>query len=71
MNDNFPSRACALGVLVYEAVESRDYPDHWHVEATDTEGTVFIASFSGPTAQERAREFADRQNGGAEVCTGS
>jgi hypothetical protein len=48
--------------IVYEVVESRDYPDHWQVEAIDDESTVFIGRFSGPKAQERAREFADLKN---------
>jgi hypothetical protein len=49
--------------LLYETVESREFPDHWHVEAIDDEGRVFVAVFSGPDAEERAREYADWKNG--------
>ena len=48
--------------ILYEVGESQDYPDHWQVEAIDDEGRVFIGRFSGPKAQERAREFADLKN---------
>jgi hypothetical protein len=47
----------------YEIAESEDYPGHWHVEAVDDEGVVFVAVFSGPEARERAAEYADWKNG--------
>jgi hypothetical protein len=47
----------------YEIVESRDYPGHWHVEAIDNEGRIYVAVFSGPDAKERAAEYADWKNG--------
>jgi hypothetical protein len=50
-------------VMKYEIVESRQYPGHWHVEAIDEEGRVFVTVFSGPEAKERATEYADWKNG--------
>jgi hypothetical protein len=50
-------------VVTYEVVESKLYPDHWHAEAIDEQGQVFVAMFSGPQAKERAAEYADWKNG--------
>ena len=47
----------------YDIAESRDYPDHWHVEAIDDDGRVYVAVFTGPQASERAAEYADWKNG--------
>ena len=41
----------------YEVVESRDYRGHWHAEAIDSDGRVFVAVFSGPNAKERAHDL--------------
>ena len=49
--------------LKYEVTESPEFSGHWHVEAIDDEGRVFVAVFSGPEAEERAREYADWKNG--------
>lgn len=49
--------------LRYDMVESKEFPDHWHVEAIDHEGCVFVAVFSGPAAQARAAEYTDWKNG--------
>jgi hypothetical protein len=49
--------------LRYEIIESSQHPGHWHVEAIDEEGRVFVAVFSGPDAQKRAAEYADWKNG--------
>jgi hypothetical protein len=46
----------------YEVVESGKYPGHWHVEAIDGDGRVFVAIFSGPNAVERAHEYASWKN---------
>jgi len=46
----------------YEVAESRKYPGHWHVEAVDDDGRVFVVVFSGPNAQERAHEYASWKN---------
>ena len=47
----------------YEVVESKDFPDHWHVESILDDGEVYVTVFSGPEAQERAVEYADWKNG--------
>ena len=49
--------------LKYEVIESPEFPGQWHAEAIDDEGRVFVAVFSGPEAEERAREYADWKNG--------
>lgn len=46
----------------YEVVESRQYRGHWHVEAIDEDGRVFVVVFSGPKAEDRAREYASWKN---------
>ncbi len=46
--------------LLWEVVESRQCSGVWHVEAIDhaSEGEVYMAVFTGPGAEERAREYA-------------
>ncbi len=46
-------------------VERRDTPGAWAVEAIDydSEGDVYLAVFSGPQAQQRAREYAGMKYG--------
>jgi hypothetical protein len=46
----------------YEVVESRQYPGHWHVEAIDSDGRIFVSVFSGPNAMDRALEYANWKN---------
>lgn len=48
--------------MCYEVVESRQYSGHWHAEAIDDDGRVFVAVFSGPNAAERAHEYATWKN---------
>jgi hypothetical protein len=50
----------------------KDFPNDWHVEAIDKDsGDIFVALFSGPEAEKRAREYAEwqeakgRERGGA------
>jgi len=50
-------------VVTYEVVESKLYSGHWHAEAIDEQGQVFVAVFSGPQAKELAAEYADWKNG--------
>jgi hypothetical protein len=50
-------------VVKYEVAESSRYSGHWHVEAIDEQGKIYVAIFSGPEAQERAAEYADWKNG--------
>lgn len=46
--------------MKWEVVQSRWCPADWIVEAIDyqNEGQVYVATFSGPLAQERAEEYA-------------
>ena len=48
--------------MFYEVVESRPYLGTWHAEAVDDERRVFVAIFSGPEAEQRAREYATWKN---------
>jgi hypothetical protein len=48
----------------YEAVQDATCLDCWRVEAIDfaNEGVCYVAIFSGPNAEQRAREYADWKN---------
>ena len=52
--------------LEYEVIEAKESigGDTWNVEAIDhdSEGEIYMASFSGPKAEERAREYAKFKN---------
>jgi hypothetical protein len=47
----------------YSMIESKDFPDHWHVEAIESDGAICMAVFSGPKAHDRAAEYMDWKNG--------
>jgi hypothetical protein len=50
--------------LVYEPRQDTMHPEEWRVECIDAKsGDVFVAIFSGPVAEERAREYAAFKNG--------
>ncbi len=55
--------------LVYECVQSKAEEDEWIVEAIDygSEGEIYAATFSGPGAEARAREYAAWKNSGGAV----
>jgi hypothetical protein len=48
--------------MVYRVIRSANVPDEseWRVEAInyDGDGEVYLAIFSGPSARERAEEYA-------------
>jgi hypothetical protein len=45
--------------ITREVFPDKEYPNDWHVETTDRDtGDVFIALFSGPYAEQKAREYA-------------
>lgn len=46
--------------MKYEVIEDREVRGSWRVEAIDyeNEGVGYIAIFAGPSAQERADEYA-------------
>lgn len=50
-----------MAKLTYEVVADRLYPNNWRVEAIDTEA-IFVALFSGPEAENRARDYAAWKN---------
>ncbi len=49
--------------MVYEVFECDQHPGEWCANAIDHDGeydagAIFVAIFSGPLAEERAREYA-------------
>jgi hypothetical protein len=49
--------------LRYEAVQDKLHPEDWRAEYVDIKtGDVMVAIFSGPLAEERAREYAEFKN---------
>lgn len=64
-NDNEPRG------LEVEVAERTDAPGNWTVEAVDTgsEGEVYQAIFTGPKAQERALDYAQREFGFTGIAT--
>jgi hypothetical protein len=46
--------------LLYEVIESPDFPGHWHVEAIDDEGRIFVAVFSGVDADSGLRRPGEK-----------
>jgi hypothetical protein len=59
--------------MLHETVKDRLAMDTWRVEAINQEGDgeVFVAIFSGPDAEARAREYADWKNGIRELAIAS
>lgn len=48
---------------MHEAIPDKLTPSDWRVEQIDIEsGIVFVAIFSGPSAEERATEYANFKN---------
>jgi hypothetical protein len=47
--------------MTYEVVPDKEVSGSWRVEAIDyqNEGVGYIAIFAGPSAQQRAEEYAD------------
>jgi hypothetical protein len=50
--------------MKYEVVRDRTTPDAWRSEAIDdsSEGECYVAIFSGPDAEQKAREYAAWKN---------
>jgi hypothetical protein len=49
--------------LRYEVIQDKMASGFWRVEAIDTTcGDVFVAIFSGPLAEDRAKEYAAFKN---------
>jgi hypothetical protein len=46
--------------MLYEVTESKGTKGEWHVEAInyDVDGEIYVTIFSGPKAQERAKDYA-------------
>ena len=49
-------------VMRWTIFADKKFPNDWHVEAIDREsGDIYVAVFSGPDAENRARKYADWQ----------
>jgi hypothetical protein len=49
--------------IQYEAVKDKSNPEDWRAEYVDIKtGDIMVAVFSGPLAEERAREYAEFKN---------
>lgn len=45
--------------ITQEVFPDREFPNEWHVETINGDtGDIFVALFSGPDAEGRAREYA-------------
>jgi hypothetical protein len=43
----------------YEVAPDKEFPNEWRVEAIDSKtGDIYVAIFSGPDSEQRAREYA-------------
>ncbi len=50
------------GIMQYEVMADPEFPNDWRVEAIDRKsGDIYVAVFSGPDAEQRAREYAEWQ----------
>jgi len=53
----------AVAPLRYEVVRDGETANFWRAEAIDSaSGDVFVVMFSGPSAEDRAKEYADFKN---------
>jgi hypothetical protein len=50
--------------MTYEVLQDPDNPAEWRAEAIDEagDGQCYVVVFSGPQAEERAREYAQWKN---------
>jgi ferredoxin-thioredoxin reductase catalytic subunit len=44
--------------LTYEVIQDQIYPTDWRAEAINEAGECYVVIFSGPNAEERARQYA-------------
>ena len=53
--------------MIFEVVKDKLHPHDWRVETVrdDSEGECYVAIFTGPDAERRAREYAAWKNQGA------
>ena len=62
MEDNSASEEEEANQMRHEVFADKEFPNDWRVEAIDRDsGDIFVAVFSGPDAEERAREYASWQ----------
>jgi hypothetical protein len=54
-----------LQSLTYKLIKDENNPTDWRAEAIDDagEGECYVVTFTGPRAEERAREYAQWKNG--------
>lgn len=49
--------------MKYEVAQCKLHPGEWLVEGITDHGEIYMVRFSGNLAEERARDYADWQNG--------
>ena len=42
----------------YEVFADKQFPNDWRAEAIGDDGDCYVVVFSGPNAEQRAREYA-------------
>lgn len=57
--------------MKWQIVQSRTFIGEWRVEAIDydDEGQLYVATFTGPGAKERAEEYSAFKSGAGAVLT--
>jgi hypothetical protein len=62
VGDNSASQVPEVVKMQTTIFSDKEFPNDWHVETIDSDsGDIFVALFSGPDSEERAREYAKWQ----------
>ena len=62
LDDNSVSQVQEAVKMQTTVFADKEFPNDWHVETINTDsGDIFVALFSGPDSEERAREYATWQ----------
>jgi hypothetical protein len=62
LRDNFASQDEEEIKMHQEVFADKEFPNDWRVETIDRDsGDIFVAVFSGPDSEPRAREYAEWQ----------
>ena len=62
LDDNSASQIQEVVQMKTTVFAEKEFPNDWHVEMIEPDsGDIFVAVFSGPDAEERAREYAKWQ----------
>ena len=62
LGDNSAFQGSEISQMQTTVMADKEFPNDWRVEMIEAEtGDIFVAVFSGPDAEERAREYAQWQ----------